>query len=152
VLAPGELAVAQTDLTQGAEVVGRVIRVPPSDAFETLVASLDLLIVRPRGALQPEYLYGLLRQDAFREHCRRHTSGTTVLHLASDALARYDVPFVSEADQLAFAQDARPILKLVDTLTRQDATLTSLRDALLPELLSGRLRVPEALEQIEAVV
>lgn len=91
VLEPGELAVAQTDLTQGAEVVGRVIRVPASTRFEELVASLDLSIVRPRNGYESEYLFATLLDPRFREHCRSRTHGTTVLHLASDALPSYEV-------------------------------------------------------------
>ena len=37
-------------------------------------------------------------------------------------------------------------------LEDESRTLAALRDALLPEFLSGRLRVPEAREQVEAVV
>lgn len=52
VVAPGEIVVAQTDLTQGAEVVGRGVRVPASADHGTLVASLDLASsVRPRICL-----------------------------------------------------------------------------------------------------
>jgi len=44
---------------------------------------------------------------------------------------------------------ARPLLNKHDALGSQSACLAALRDALLPELLSGRVRVPEAREAIE---
>lgn len=44
-----------------------------------------------------------------------------------------------------------PVLRRADRATRESRTLAALRDALLPELLSGRLRVPEARERVEAV-
>lgn len=144
VIRPGEVAVAQTDLTQGAEVVGRVVRVPADASADTLVASLDLAVVRPNGRLTPEYLWAMLADERFREHCRARTSGTTVLHLARDAIPEYLAPVPSSDEIRTFTELAEPLLAGVDTLSDQSVRLSTLRDALLPELLSGRIRVPEA--------
>jgi type I restriction enzyme S subunit len=151
VLLPGDMAVAQTDLTQGAEVVGRVIRIPRQDDFETLVASLDLVIVRPLAPEDETYLYGALLQEDFRDHCRSRTSGTTVLHLGSDALPQYLIPWASREVRKAFADEVRPLLEQHDAVTKESATLERLRDALLPELMSGRLRVKHAESMMENV-
>lgn len=149
VLLPGELVVAQTDLMQAADVIGRVVRVPKDADTGRLVASLDLVIVRPRGRTPVEYLYGVLREERFRQHCRARSSGTTVLHLSRDALPQYAAPEVPIEDQESFALLARPLLDKQDALTRESARLASLRDALLPELLSGRIRVTEASEAVD---
>jgi type I restriction enzyme S subunit len=151
VIEPGELVVAQTDLTQGAEVVGRAVRVPADGSADVLVASLDLAIVRPAG-VNPEYLLGILTDETFRQHCRSRTSGTTVLHLASDAIQTYMAPVASEDTQEAFGEFARPMVKKVDSLNREIVHLSALRDALLPELLSGRIRVPEAARTVAEVI
>lgn len=143
VVQPGEVVVAQTDLTQGAEVVGRGVRVPHEPSFETLVASLDLAIVRPTGSMPVEYLWGLLTSESFRQHCRNHVTGTTVLHLAKDAIPTWLAPLIPPAEQEAFAAIARPLLERMDALNRESGVLVSLRDALLPELVSGRMRVQE---------
>ncbi len=151
VLLPGDIAVAQTDLTQGAEVVGRVIRIPSQEVFETLVASLDLVIVRPLDAADKTYLYGALLQEDFREHCRSRTSGTTVLHLGSDAIPKYSIPWADGGVRSAFADEVQPLLEEHDSLTKESTSLERLRDALLPELLSGRLRVKDAESMMENV-
>ncbi|MEI2270234.1 restriction endonuclease subunit S [Microbacterium sp. No. 7] len=144
---PGEIVVAQTDLTQGAEVVGRGVRVPRSGRYDTLVASLDLAIVRPLAGMPVEYLHGLLSSEAFRQHCRAHVTGTTVLHLAKDAMPTWSAPIVHPDEQERFAERVRPMLARMDALSDESARLVALRDALLPEVLSGRVRVP-----IEGVV
>jgi type I restriction enzyme S subunit len=142
IIAPGEIAVAQTDLTQGAEIVGRAIRVPASETAETLVASLDLVIVRPNSSeLTSEYLFGALTAERFRQYCRSRTSGTTVLHLASDAIPEYKLPLLPRDSRDAFAKLIAPLLERKDVAAQESARLTSLRDALLPELLSGRVQV-----------
>ncbi|MEZ7756257.1 restriction endonuclease subunit S [Microbacterium paraoxydans] len=140
VVAPGEIVVAQTDLTQGAEVVGRGVRVPASAEYETLVASLDLTIVRPADGMPVEYLLGLLTSDDFREWCRSRVTGTTVLHLAKDVIPSWPAPLVSPEKQRAFADDVGVLYQRLDSLAAEASRLIALRDALLPELLSGRIR------------
>lgn len=142
VVHPGEIVVAQTDLTQGAEVVGRGVRVPRSTKYGALVASLDLAIVRPRGDMPVEFLFGLLSSEAFRQHCRNHVTGTTVLHLAKDAIPTWQAPVVPFPEQIRFAKTARTLLARMDALSEENDRLVALRDSLLPEMLSGRLRVP----------
>lgn len=142
VVHPGEIVVAQTDLTQGAEVVGRGVRVPRSTKYGTLVASLDLAIVRPRGDMPVEFLFGLLSSEAFRQHCRNRVTGTTVLHLAKDAIPTWQAPVVPFPEQIRFAKTARTLLARMDALSEENDRLVALRDSLLPEMLSGRLRVP----------
>ena len=141
VVSPGEIVVAQTDLTQGAEVVGRGVRVPASEEYDTLVASLDLSVLRPRDDMPNEYLLGLLSSEAFRQHCRRHVTGTTVLHLAKDAMPTWLAPVVLPENQARFAIIARALLSRIDSYAAENVRLTSTRDALLPALLSGGIRV-----------
>lgn len=143
VVRPGELVVAQTDLTQGAEVVGRGVRVPADPRYDCLVASLDLAIVRPKRDMPVEYLAGLLTSESFRQHCRSHVSGTTVLHLAKDAIPTWRAPVIAPERQAAFAVIARSLMDRMDALNGESATLSALVDTLLPELISGRLRVGE---------
>ncbi len=141
---PGEVVVAQTDLTQAAEVVGRAVRVPASDEFSGLVASLDLAIVRPRAGMPVEFLLGLLRTPQFRQHCRDRTSGTTVLHLGRGAIESFLAPDVDDKSQQEYAEFARPVFGLIDSTGRENDRLGATRDALLPQLMSGKIRVKDA--------
>ncbi|MGB9046618.1 MAG: restriction endonuclease subunit S [Pseudonocardiaceae bacterium] len=143
-LKPGDLVVAQTDITQAAEVVGRVVRVPEQRTFEFLVASLDLLIIRPIRDIPIEFLYGVMLEEDFREHCRSRTSGTTVLHLASDAVPAYRAPQVEPRIQRHFAATVKPLLIRQDAIGHELASLSAIGNALLPALLSRRIRFAEA--------
>ncbi|GGO85356.1 restriction endonuclease subunit S [Wenjunlia tyrosinilytica] len=152
VIAPGEIVVAQTDLTQGAEVVGRAVRVPADASAEVLVASLDLVIVRPKPTISREYLLGILSDESFRQHCRSRTSGTTVLHLSSDAIPAYSAPLVPDGARDEFSAFAQPLLARADTLVAEIEKLKALRDGLLPDILAGRVRVPKATLKLLEVV
>jgi type I restriction enzyme, S subunit len=66
-------------------------------------------------------------------------------HLESTAI---DVPTVRAIESLDQALD--PLWKRLLTAKRETLHLARLRDALLPELVSGRVRVPEASELVEA--
>lgn len=48
----------------------------------------------------------------------------------------------------AWATQGVPLLQRAKNLQLETQSLEALRDALLPELLSGRIRVPEAAEAV----
>ncbi len=142
VVRPGEVVVACTDVTQAAEVVGRSAVVGEAAAFRTLVASLDVLIVRPtNSALGRTFMYYVTGTDDFVAHAIARTTGTTVLHLAKDAVAsfRFALPpgaLMERFEHLAGALHAR-----IQSNLSAVGLLVELRDALLPKLVSGELRL-----------
>ena len=143
VVRPGELVIACTDVTQAAEVVGRPAIVQPNAQFETLVASLDTLIVRPYNSSveMVPFLYCLGRTPSFTHHTYSHVSGTTVLHLAKDAVASYQFPTAPRGVLSAFNSLVEPVFsRLTDSWPTADV-IRNLRDSLLPRLVSGELRV-----------
>jgi type I restriction enzyme S subunit len=145
VVQPGELVIACTDVTQDAEVIGRPAIVRGTGVYRRLVASLDTLIVRPRSSsMTRSFLYFLCGTEAFVAHTFAYTTGTTVLHLAKEAVpsfmfARPSMELVKQFDALA-----GPALNRIQALEEESRTLAALRDALLPKLISGALRVKDA--------
>jgi type I restriction enzyme S subunit len=142
---PGDLVVAFTDVTQAADVIGKPALVRSDDRFETLVASLDVGIVRPKSKhVSIPFLYCLFLTAEFQAHTYSHAAGTTVLHLGSTAIPSFVsvVPPVDIAEK--FAERADPIFRLIDENAKQSRTLATLRDTLLPKLLSGELSVANA--------
>ena len=68
-----------------------------------------------------------------------------------DLMTRYvEVPTRDAADD--FAVQNTPIFELRDALGAENQTLAATRDALLPQLMSGKLRVRDAEQAVEAVV
>ena len=145
VVKPGEVVVACTDVTQAAEVIGRAAMVRRSNLYRDLVASLDTLIVRPKTSdMTVAFLYSLLRTDAFVEHTYAHVTGTTVLHLAKDAVPSFTFALPPEMLVHIFDGIAGIIFSKVETLELENDTLAALRDAFLPKLIRGEIRVKEA--------
>ena len=142
--------VAYTDITQQAEVVGKPAIVRGSPDFDTLVASLDLGIVRPKTNEMPiAFLYELFRTDDFQGHIYGYATGTTVLHLNKEGVPSHKFARPSDRILETYRQIAQPLFDRIELNEAESATLAELRDTLLPKLLSGELRMPEAEQQVE---
>jgi type I restriction enzyme, S subunit len=143
IIQPGEVVVAHTDLTQAADVIGKPALVPDTDRFAELVASLDLAIVRPKSdRVSRLFLYHLLLSDEFQAHAYAHSNGSTVLHLSKDAIPSFKVSLPDVSQLKAFDVLAEPIVQRSLALEREGRVVGSIRDALLPKLVSGQIRVP----------
>ena len=142
VVQPGEVIVACTDVTQAAEVVGRSAVVGAMSSFRTLVASLDVLIVRPKNAgAGRAFVYYLTGTEDYVAHALARTTGTTVLHLSKDAVAsfRFALPPRTLVERFEHCVDSLRVR--IHANASVVASLADLRDALLPKLVSGELRV-----------
>jgi type I restriction enzyme S subunit len=145
VVKPGEVVAACTDVTQAVEVIGRAAMVRRSSLYRELVASLDTLIVRPKTSdMTVAFLYSLLRTDAFVEHTYAHVTGTTVLHLGKDAVPSFSFALPPKTLVDVFDGIGSRIFGKIETLELESATLAALRDALLPKLIRGEIRVRDA--------
>ena len=139
VVTPGDLIVAYTDVTQAAELIGKPAIVVGIEEHDTLVASLDVGIVRPDfSKCSRQFLYGLFKTDSFQSHTLAHTSGTTVLHLSKDGVGSYQFVLPPVGLINVFEEVATALAERRQINSDQVRTLMSLRDTLLPRLISGR--------------
>lgn len=142
VLGDGEIIVAQTDLTQKAEVIGRPAIVDSLGRYDVLIASLDLQIVRPKNNFFKNYVFYLLQMEEFHNHALSYTNGTTVLHLGKNAIHEFNAVIPTQDVLNKFDDLVKPLLARVSINKREAKSLVNLRDALLPKLMSGRMRIP----------
>ena len=145
VVSPGEVIIAATDVTQAAEVIGRPALVGYDPSFQTLVASLDVLIIRPttNAMYSQAFLYFLTGTSGFSEHMYAHTTGTTVLHLSKGAVPTFKFALPPQQLVECFDHFADPFIKQIQLGTSELEALSSMRDTLLPKLMSGELRVKQ---------
>jgi type I restriction enzyme S subunit len=111
----------------------------------TAGCSTEFLVLTPAAGVTLGSLWLAVRDEGFRSLLAQRASGTSGSHQrvkAQDALMT-EVP---DARQLpaAEAQAADELLWLMHQRRVESMRLAALRDALLPELLSGRIRVPDA--------
>lgn len=79
-------------------------------------------------------------------------SATTVIHLNKSDLERSTVAMPTEAELRKFDSRAEPMLACIVELATENRTLAELRDTLLPQLMSGGLRVRDAETIVSEVV
>jgi len=152
VVGAGEIVVAQTDLTQAADVIGKPAIVPGRTPYDTLVASLDLAIVRPQtDCVSRLFLYHLLISEPFQQHAYAYSNGSTVLHLSKDAIPSFAFEPPSPERLAEFDSLADPLFAQAVALGGAAETLEAIREALLPRLVSGALRVPDSYDPVDAL-
>jgi type I restriction enzyme, S subunit len=143
VVVSGDLIVAHTDITQEAEVLGNPAIVISTDKYEKLVISTDLVKVVPSSYLSKVYLYFLMKTDEFKHYCLGASNGTTVMHLSKKALPEYDFKLPSAELVNRFTLIAQPLLEKININQKHIQQLETLRDTLLPKLMSGSVTVNE---------
>ena len=107
--------------------------------------STEFIILSPRGEISTTWIYALTREPNFREACRQAMSGSSGRQrLSADFFSRYTIDTPKEFDLVAFNKATMPLRTLMGERRDENQRLAQLRDALLPELMSGRMRVNEA--------
>jgi type I restriction enzyme S subunit len=92
-----------------------------------------------------------LRVSSAVEELEQSTRGSAQQNLSQDIVSSLQMVVPAESVVCALNERVRPlILRMIDNL-KQSRTLAALRDALLPRLLSGELRVREAEKVLETV-
>lgn len=136
-LGPGDVLIANTDLTRAGDIVGAPIVVPPFDGA-TVTMSMDLSqVVEDRKAVDRQFLYYLLMTDKVRRFMKDHASGSTVLHLQTRAVPSLviDIPR-DTAEQAKIAE----VLSTVDRAIEQTEALIAkqqrIKTGLMQDLLT----------------
>ncbi len=137
----GDLIIALTDMTPEAKVVGAPsIVVLPPDVREGVI-SLDCakLVV---DKFMEEYLYMFLKYT--QEENATFASGVNVLHLRVELFKKSKYIFIPPQPILQrFHSLIEPLFQKIITNQKEIMVLKKIRDALLPQLVFGRLRVEE---------
>ncbi len=129
---------------------GKTAYVDFLDAGQVGWGSTEFVVLRPKAPLPPYYGYLLARHPAFRDHAIQSMSGTSGRQrIQNDVLGRYPVAIPTPEVAEAFAGIVQSAQQRIAANQTQAQTLTQLRDTLLPRLISGQLRLPEAETQLE---
>jgi type I restriction enzyme, S subunit len=142
---PGDLIVANTDLTQNARVIGSPALVPRSFGADGLF-SHHTFRLRPLdgSALTPRWLYLLLVGSRMHQQVVGYSNGTTVNMLPKDGIEKQVVAIPPDGVVERFDAILAPIFDQQEGLAAESNTLAELRDTLLPKLVSGEVRLPPA--------
>ena len=125
---PGELYLSLKDVTQSADLLGAVARVPIDHLPGRLTQ--DTVKLQPKATDVPlEYLYWLLRTPQYRSYCRAHATGTTNLGLARDDFLAFPAPEPT-LDQRKIVETLGTLDDKIELNRRMNETLEAMARAL----------------------
>ena len=116
--------------------------------------STEYIVMRPKLPVPQEFAYLLARDAAFREQAIRSMTGTSGRQrVQADSVAAFKLAAPSnESVWDAFSRVVAPAFMSIKANAEAIATLAQLRDTLLPKLISGELRVPDAERIVGAAI
>ena len=115
-----------------------------NQAASNLTASTGFAVLRPSNEQYTEFVFLAATQDSSIEHLAHVADGGAYPAVRPEVVI--SIQCVIPIDELmrAFHDVTAPILGKVSENQKQAQTLATLRDTLLPRLISGQLRLPEA--------
>lgn len=118
------------------------------------VCSTEFLAYSPRGGAPKELIYCLFSSEEFQQKLCQLVTGTSNSHqrVKPDQVLAVKLPIADKPALKAFTEIVRPLFDRVHAGRLQAQTLTQLRNTLLPRLISGQLRLPEAEHAVEAAL
>jgi type I restriction enzyme S subunit len=116
------------------------------------ICSTDILVVRPLFRHWFAYVAMQFSSDALVSYAAQLSNGAKMPRIGWNDLANYPVALPSESIVEAFDGIVRPLISRIHANIDASRSLVSLRDTLLPRLISGKLRLPEAESLIKEAV
>ena len=118
-------------------------------SFVEVAVNQGFIAIPPTDGVPNEFVLLWLRQHMDR--IKAHAGGTTFAEISKRAF-RPLLMAVPPAELLAaFERAAGPMFDLIAAEDREIRLLSKLRDALLPKLISGSIRVPDTSEPAEVI-
>ena len=138
-----DVVVAHTDLTQNAEVIGNPAIILSKSNYDRIIFSMDLTkVISKNMNVSKSLLYCILRNKRFKNHALGYVNGTTVLHMSKKAVPDYMLAFPKDSAILvSLSKCFDSIFGRMHEIYEENDRLASLRDTLLPRLMSGELIV-----------
>ncbi len=101
------------------------------------------------GALSEGVLYFSILSATARAKAIAH--GSVFDTITMRTLDYLEIPQFTKPEMVELEQQINPLLKMIEHLVQQNRSLATLRDMLLPQLMSGRIRVKDAEKTVEEV-
>ncbi len=111
--------------------------------------STEYIVLKAGLSLVPEYVYYLARHESFRTFAIQNMTGTSGRQrVPSSCFDQYAIVMPNLEVMTAFGKLTHNFLRAMKAHDEESQTLVTIRDTLLPKLLSGELRVPFTAEDV----
>jgi type I restriction enzyme, S subunit len=143
---------AKTIVPEGAVLVSRLnpriprVWLPDLQGDRRAIASTEFLVLTPKASWARSLLYLTASSKQYQDALVSMAIGTSGSHQRVRPTAAMSVPVVVPAGEhrVALERQTGLMFKRIHASNRENAVLEQLRDTLLPKLISGELRIPDA--------
>jgi len=136
----GDIIIANTDMTADRAILGSPIFVPE-------ITNGDIIFTHHlfafRNIIIPKtFLYYYLKTNTFRERAESYANGTTVLAISKEDVL--SIKLVIPKDEILTKYDEliKSVVELKEEYVKEIHYLETIRDSLLPKLMSGEIPIP----------
>ena len=126
-------------LFSGIGTIGRVALVTQTPTNWN--TSESVFNMHPTQNISSEFLYILLLSDVFQQYVKIHAQGGVQQGIRMASLKEYRMAIPEDSLLRKFDDIVMPIISRIKNNDNQSDSLASLRDTLLPKLMSGELKV-----------
>lgn len=116
------------------------------------VCSTDILVTRSLDPALDGFALATLASDLVVEQCTAASEGTRMPRTSWKDLAAIQVPWPGEVAARSLSRDITAIRAAVEAALQENHSLAATRDALIPALMSRRLRVRDAERIVDDVL
>lgn len=135
-----DVAVAHTDLTQNADIIGNPIMILNKSKYDNLIISMDLVKVISKNDIYNNFMiFEILNSNHFKKFALGYVSGTTVLHLNKNCLKDYAMAMPDNNLIEKYSNIVEKNYNKIAALISENIILEQLRDTLLPKLMNGKI-------------
>lgn len=103
------------------------------------ICSTDILVLRPRAPTDFGQLLGIATDPAFIEHANAASTGTRMPRASWADMTRYSIAIPPPVERAVFTERVMPLVERAFAAGVERRMLASVRDLLLPRLLSDEL-------------
>ena len=119
---------------------------------ETGWGSTEFIVMCGRREEVNPFAYYLARSEVFRNNAIQNMVGSSGRQrVPSDAVSGFTLPLPPEEILVKFGLLATDLMRRISANADQSVILSKIRDALLPKLISGEIRIPDAEKMLEEV-
>ncbi|MBS6162531.1 MAG: restriction endonuclease subunit S [Clostridiales bacterium] len=112
------------------------------DNKEVAFGSTEYIVLAPKEGIPPEYLYCLARYPAFVDYAVKNMNGSSGRQrVSADIIGQFVMPRPSERNLRDFGSVVSALFMKMKNNSLENIRLASLRDSLLPKLMSGEIDV-----------
>ena len=114
------------------------------DDGEIAFGSTEYIVLAPKAGIPPEYLYCLARYPSFVEYAIKNMNGSSGRQrVSADTIGQFVMPRPNDSAMKTFENIVSVMFSQMKNNSLENIKLASLRDSLLPKLMSGEIDVSD---------